>query len=478
MRQRRLAVVGRLVAGYVRQLKRQLILRQSHIAALVALDDRNRLAPVTLTGEYPVTQLVLHLGMADALFAQPLDHSRDSVLNGLAVEKIRVDQNTGLILCGKGCLLDILAAGNNLDNLTAELLCKLPVTVIVRRNSHDGTGAVAHQNIVGNENRDLLAVYWIDCGNAVQLNAGLVLIQLGALEVGLAGSLLTVCANVLDVVQLVCPLLDHRVLRGDYHIGRAEQGVRTGGVNGQRIALSGLEIDLSAGGTADPVALLNLNAFNIIHIFQIVDQTLCVLGDGEHPLALGLVNDLAAAALTNAVDNLLVRQNALAGGTPVYAHFLLVGQALLEQLQENPLGPLVVARVSGVDLTRPVERQTEALELALEAGDVLLGDLCRMHMVLDGKVLSRQTECVPAHRIQHVVTLHALFARNDIQRGVGARMAYMQTLTGRVRELNECIELLLVRVILGMEALLLVPDVLPFLFYLFMIVLQRILPLK
>ena len=190
------------------------------------------------------------------------------------------------------------------------------------------------------------------------------------------------------------------------------------------------------------------------------------------------MNDLAAAALTNTVDNLLVRQNALAGGAPVYAHFLLVGQALLEQLQENPLGPLVVARVGGIDLTRPVERQTKALELALEACDVLLGNLCRMNMVLDGKVLSRQTECIPAHRIQHVVALHALFARNDIQCGVGARMAYMQTLTGRIRELYERVELLLVRVILGMEALLLVPDVLPFLFYLFMIVLQRILPLK
>ena len=57
-------------------------------------------------------------------------------------------------------------------------------------------------------------------------------------------------------------------------------------------------------------------------------------------------------------------------------------------------------------------------------------------------------------------------------------MAYMQTLTGRIRELYERVELLLVRVILGAETLLLVPDVLPFLFYLFMIVLQRILPLK
>ena len=57
-------------------------------------------------------------------------------------------------------------------------------------------------------------------------------------------------------------------------------------------------------------------------------------------------------------------------------------------------------------------------------------------------------------------------------------MTDVQALTGRLRELYQCIELFLVRVILGMEALLLVPDVLPFLFYLFMIVLQRILPLK
>ena len=35
------------------------------------------------------------------------------------------------------------------------------------------------------------------------------------------------------------------------------------------------------------------------------------------------------------------------------------------------------------DLTRPVEGQTERLELALKACDVVLGDLCRMDVVLD-----------------------------------------------------------------------------------------------
>ena len=348
----------------------------------------------------------------------------------------------------------------------------------MRRNGHDSAGAVAHQNVVGNEDRDLLAVYRVDRGNALQLDAGLVLVQLGALEVGLAGCLLAVGADVCDIVQLVRPLLDHRVLRGDDHVGRAEQGIRAGGVNGQGVALGGLEVDLSAGGAADPVLLLDLDALDVVNVVQIVDQALCVLGDGEHPLALGLVNDLAAAALADAVDDLFVRQNALAGGAPVYAHFLLVGEALLEQLQEDPLGPLVIARVGGVDLARPVERQAEALQLALEACDVLLGDLSRMHVVLDGEVLGRQAESVPAHRIQHVIALHTLFARNDVERGVGARMTDMQALTGRVRELDQRIELFLVRAVLGLKALLLVPDVLPLLFYLFMIVLQRIFPLK
>ena len=57
-------------------------------------------------------------------------------------------------------------------------------------------------------------------------------------------------------------------------------------------------------------------------------------------------------------------------------------------------------------------------------------------------------------------------------------MTDMQALTGRVRELDQCLELFLVRAVLGLKALLLVPDVLPLLFYLFMIVLQRIFPLK
>ena len=57
-------------------------------------------------------------------------------------------------------------------------------------------------------------------------------------------------------------------------------------------------------------------------------------------------------------------------------------------------------------------------------------------------------------------------------------MADVQALAGRVRELDERVELLLFAAVLGLEAVRFVPDVLPLLFYLLMIVLQRNFPLK
>ena len=85
VRERGFAVVGRLIGVHIGQLKRQLVLRDRYIAALVAVYDRDGLAPVALAGEHPVAQLILHLGTADALLLEPFDHGRDRVLDRLAV---------------------------------------------------------------------------------------------------------------------------------------------------------------------------------------------------------------------------------------------------------------------------------------------------------------------------------------------------------------------------------------------------------
>ena len=101
--------------------------------------------------------------------------------------------------------------------------------------------------------------------------------------------------------------------------------------------------------------LIALGANLLVDNGTIIAQALGVLGDLEHPLALLLADNGGAAAFAHALHYLLVGQHALAGGTPVHRHGGLVGQAVLIELEEDPLGPLVVAWIGGVDLPAPVE---------------------------------------------------------------------------------------------------------------------------
>ena len=122
-----------------------------------------------------------------------------------------------------------------------------------------------------------------------------------------------------------------------------------------------------------------------------------------------------AAALALAVDDLLVGQHGAQLGAPVDGDLGAIGQALgvaigvgvgrarrdrqlgdrpalalagaavrvgplevgvvpgVEDLEEDPLGPPVVAGVGRVDLAVPVVREAERLDLAAEVVDVLPG---------------------------------------------------------------------------------------------------------
>ncbi len=265
------------------------------------------------------------------------------------------------------------------------------------------------------------------------------------------------------------------MLRGKHHIGRAVQCVGTRGVNGQLVPRRSAEVHLGAGGTADPVFLLHLDALRIIHKIQVVDQTLRVVRNLQHPLRFYPAHDLAAAALADTVDDLFVRKHALAGSTPVDGHFLLVREPVLEKLQKDPLRPFVIIRVRRVDLARPVERQTDGLKLLLEARHILLRHDGRVHMVFNRVVFARQAERIPTDRVQHVVTLHPAFARDDVHGRVGTRMPYVEPLPGGVWELDQRVVFRLGGVVGGMKNAGLLPPLLPFLFNRFRIVCRHIL---
>src|SRR5438045_7166326 len=58
----------------------------------------------------------------------------------------------------------------------------------------------------------------------------------------------------------------------------------------------------------------------------------------------------------------------------------------------------------------------------------------------DRVLLGRQTERVPAHRMQDIAAAHSLVTRNDVGGGVTLRMAHVQAGAARIREHVEDVE--------------------------------------
>ena len=308
-------------------------------------------------------------------------------------------------------------------------------------NAHDDAGSVTHEDIVGDKHGQHLMSNGVFDLNAVKADAGFVLIQLAALKVGLSRGFLLISLDLVPVFDLVLPLVKHRMLGGNDHVSGAEQGIGSGGVYGDLAADIGLECDLRAGGAADPVALLDLYALDVIDIIQIVDKALGIFGYSQHPLAFFLADNFTAAALADAVNDLFVSKDALAGGAPVDGHGRLVCKAVLIHLEEYPLRPLIVLGVGGIDAAIPVKAVAEHFQLAGEVCDIVFGDYCRMDMVFDSIVFRRQAESVKAYREQNIVALHALFTGDYIKSGERSGVADMKPLTRRVRELDQSVEL-------------------------------------
>src|SRR5690606_18471842 len=95
----------------------------------------------------------------------------------------------------------------------------------------------------------------------------------------------------------------------------------------------------------------------------------------------------------------------------------LVGFPRLVELQEEPLGPLVVPGVGGRELVAPVEHPPEAGELAAEVGDIARDELGRVGTKLDREVLAVDAERVEADRFEDLVPLQPLEATIDVRTG-------------------------------------------------------------
>ena len=334
----------------------------------------------------------------------------------------------------------------------------------MRRHGHDRARAVADQHVIGDPDGDLTAGHGIDRIRAGE-DAGLLGVQLGAVHVALACGLLAVAVHV-GPLRVGRDARDQRMLGGQHHIGRAEQGVGARGVHRDPFAAArDREIYLRAFRLADPVALHLLDAFRPVQPVQIRQQALGVLRDAQHPLAHRLADHRMVAALAAPVDHLFVGEHRAQRGAPVHRHLGHIGEALLVKLLEDPLRPLVIAGIGGVHLAVPVIAEAQRLDLLAEPVDVAFGRDRGMRAGFHGILLGRQAERVPAHRMQHVEAAHALIPAQDVRRRVPLGMADVQPRAARVRKHVEAIEFGLARFkVIHLEGFVRLPVRLPFLF--------------
>ena len=95
------------------------------VSAFFTVNDRDRLAPVTLTREHPVAELVVDLRVTLAVFGEPADDLFLSLVDRKAVEHSGIDHCARRAV-GEGFLLNV-AALDDLDDREVEFLGEFPV---------------------------------------------------------------------------------------------------------------------------------------------------------------------------------------------------------------------------------------------------------------------------------------------------------------------------------------------------------------
>ena len=208
-----------------------------------------------------------------------------------------------------------------------------------------------------------------------------------------------------------------------------KQGVGARGVHRDRLSTAfNDEIDLGTGGSADPVALhaqdfVRPLTFELGHVIK---QAVGIVGDAEIPLRELLFGYRCVAALAQTAHDLLIGQDGLAIGAPVDIGWLAIGQSTFKHLQEQPLVPVVVLRVTGIEDAIPVKRTGIATHRCLLGGNVFVGPRCWIRTALDSRVFRRKTKRIPANRVQDVKTFEKPIARGDITHGVCLRVTHVQ----------------------------------------------------
>ena len=337
---------------------------------------------------------------------------------------------------------------------------------------HDCAVPVGYEDVVRYPDGDELSVHRIPREGAGEY-PGLLLREICPLQIGLLPRPVHVGFDVGLSVRRGY-LLHEAVFRGEHHVGRSEEGVRPRGVHPDHVLppFHG-EIDVGPFALPDPVPLHGLDGFRPFERIETFEETISVFGDPQDPLPerafLHRVVPPFGPRSFRRGEDLLVGED----GPELLAvpdrDFVHIGESLLVELEEDPLGPSVVFCGVGGHFAVPIVREPEGFDLLSEPIDVRFGGGAGMGAGLYGVILGRQTEAVEPHGMEHRVPVHPEIPAVDIGGGVSFGMTDVEPRGRRVGEHVEDVPPLLLRdgrIFDRLEGPVLLPISLPFFFYL------------
>ena len=349
---RRVAIerVPRHIEGHVfGQDHRQLLLRHRHDAADLAVDDRDRRAPITLAAHPPIAQAILRHAFAPAFGLGPRNHGGAGVVGAHAVEEARVHHAAG---AGIGLVMNggvFLALGSDdADHRQLIFAGEIQVALVMAGAAEQRAGAIIHQHEIGDKHRQADAgierVDDAETGVEAQLFLGF---DIGSCSAaGLAfGDEGRQCWVGLTT------LARQRVIGGDGGETGAEQRVGPGGENVEATAALYRKGEAQPGGAADPVFLHQFDLVRpLIERLEPVDQIVGEIGDLQEPLVQLAAFDQRARSPAAAVDHLLVGQHGHVDRIPVHRRFLAINKTSGQHVEEQRLFLAVIIRLASGQL--------------------------------------------------------------------------------------------------------------------------------
>ncbi len=304
----------------------------------------------------------------------------------------------------------------------------------MRRTPEDRACAVFHQHEIGDINRDPpIGIERVD-----RLEGGAVAALLGRFYHRFAGAEAVAFGDEPGEPRIALgETLRQRMVRRERHERCAVKRVRPSREHlDPFVQIGKAEEHASAFRAADPFLLHQPHSLGpTVEPVERRQQLLGKRGYAQRPLRQEAFFDERAGAPATPVDHLLIGQHGVLDGIPIDPGFLAIGEVGRQKVEKHLLFVAVKIRMAGSDFARPVIGEAHALQLGAHGGDVVGGPDCRMGIFGDRRILGRQAEGVPAHRMQYVEPLRPPITGDQIAHRIIADVADVQ-FAGRVGNIS------------------------------------------